>query len=163
MNIILCGMPGSGKTTVGKLLSGRLSMNFADTDALIERKYGQIARLFETQGESFFREIETETFRALLKEDGCVIATGGGIVTRAENRELMAGKRVFYLASDMNELCARLANDDTRYLLRGDLRRGLETLMRMRAPLYEEVGVRIETKGKTPSEIASAIEKEVMG
>ena len=85
MNIVLCGMMGSGKTTVGIRISELTGMRWYDTDDLIVDKYGRIAEIFEYYGEERFRKLETETVHRIAGEDNCVISTGGGCVLRPEN------------------------------------------------------------------------------
>ena len=97
-NIVLTGMPGSGKTTVGKLLAQQLDRPYYDADALIEEKTGMHpGAIIQTRGESAFRDIETEVIRELSSQNSCIIATGGGAVLREENIRLlkMNGKICF--------------------------------------------------------------------
>lgn len=99
-SIILIGMMGCGKSSVAKELSKRLQCDAVDTDREIEKRAGiSIPDIFEFAGEEGFRRRETETLRDVLKREGVVIATGGGIVTRPENRELIqaSGCHVIYL------------------------------------------------------------------
>ena len=105
-NIVLTGMPGSGKTTVGKLLAQELARPYWDVDALIEEKTGMTpGQIIATQGEAAFRDIETEVIRQLAPQNGCVIATGGGAVLRQENINLlrMNGK-IFFLDRPVEQL-----------------------------------------------------------
>ena len=89
-NIVLTGMPGSGKTTVGRLLAEKMGRPFLDTDALVEAKTGMApGKLIQSQGEAAFREAETEVIREISARTGCVIATGGGVVLRKENVDLL--------------------------------------------------------------------------
>ena len=88
-NIILIGMPGCGKTTVGKLLAKALNKDFLDADQVLEAEFGPIPAIFEAQGEEGFRALETKILTELGKRSGCVIATGGGAVTREENYPLV--------------------------------------------------------------------------
>lgn len=161
MRIVLCGMPGSGKTTVGQALAALLGLDFLDTDALIEARYGAPSHLLRTRGESYFRDVEAEVFRGALERDNAVIATGGGIVVREENRARLMGEVVFFLHASPKELSRRLAGDDTRYLLRGDREAALGRLYSEREALYEQVGVPVETEGRTAEEIAETIRKEL--
>lgn len=88
-NLILIGMPGCGKTAVGRLLAEQMGRPFYDADALLTARYGDIPMIFVEKGEAAFREMETEILEELGKQSGAVIATGGGCVTRPENRPLL--------------------------------------------------------------------------
>ena len=89
-NIVLIGMPGCGKSTVGRIIADRLGRELLDSDAVILEKTGRSpAEWITEEGEARFREIETETLRDITKLSGKVIATGGGAVTVAENRALL--------------------------------------------------------------------------
>ena len=105
-NIVLTGMPGSGKSTVGKLLAQQLERPYLDVDALIEEKAGMPpSQIITTQGEPAFRDLETEVIRELAPQNGCVIATGGGAILRQENIDLlrMNGK-LFFLDRPVEQL-----------------------------------------------------------
>ncbi len=88
-NIVLIGMPGSGKSTIGKALAKKLGKTFTDTDEMIVSQYGVISDIFAQKGEKYFRDIESEKVREAAKMNGCVIATGGGAVLRKENVDLL--------------------------------------------------------------------------
>ena len=105
-NIVLTGMPGSGKTTLGKLLSSRLQRPFLDTDQLITQKTGLTpAQLIEDQGEPAFRQLETEVIRTLSTQTGCIIATGGGAVLSRENVSLLRQNgRLYFLDRPVEQL-----------------------------------------------------------
>ncbi len=94
-NIILIGMPGCGKTAIGKALAAALHRPFSDADEVLSERYGPIPDIFASQGEAGFRALETEILRELGKKSGAVIATGGGAVTRAENYPLLRQNGVF--------------------------------------------------------------------
>ena len=97
-NIVLVGMPGSGKTTVGKLLAKKLQLEFLDTDDLITEKYGNITDIFKTKGEAVFRDYESEVIKEVSAVGGRVIATGGGAVLRAQNTDLLKRNgRIYFL------------------------------------------------------------------
>lgn len=106
-NIVLTGMPGSGKSTVGKLLC-RNGYNFVDTDAEIEKRCGcTIKELISRQGEAFFRDWESRVIREVSTETGCVIATGGGGILRQENvRNLKRNGKLYFLDAQLQRLCA---------------------------------------------------------
>ena len=157
MNVILCGMMGCGKTTVGKTLSQKLGVNHCDTDALITQKYGEISTIFQRDGEMRFREMETETVRGLSDKDGLVIATGGGLVLKHENVDLLKKNgKIVYLRAQVETLKTRLAGDNQRPLLKEEGE--LERLMISRAPIYEGVAdFVVDVDEKTPTEIAAEI------
>ena len=98
-NIVLIGMPSSGKTTVGRIISERLSRPFIDTDKLIEAKASiTIPEIFEKYGDSYFRELESEIIKEASAEVGKIIATGGGAVLRRENRAALSENgRIYFI------------------------------------------------------------------
>ncbi|MBL8327544.1 MAG: shikimate kinase [Rubrivivax sp.] len=132
-------MPGSGKSTVGRQVARHLKLRFVDSDHEIERRTGMPVRsYFETQGEAAFRDLEQQLIAELAVEGGIVLATGGGSVLRAANREaLRAHRRVIYLRATPEELHRRLRHDTQRPLLQvADPLRRLRELFRERDPLY---------------------------
>lgn len=134
-------MPGSGKSTVGRQLGRRLGLPFFDSDHVIEQRIGcRIREFFEREGEAAFRDVEQDVLKELTTGDGRVVATGGGAVLRAENREQMrrAGQ-VIYLRSTPEELYRRVRHDTSRPLLQVDDPLGrLRALYAERDPLYRE-------------------------
>lgn len=116
MKYYLIGLPGSGKSTIGRELAHELNFKFVDTDRLIEKKYGNISKIFKEHGESYFRDIETETLKGLMNLDDVVISCGGGIVEREINKEYMNGI-VVYLDASLKEINNRLTNDSSRPLM----------------------------------------------
>lgn len=116
MKYYLIGLPGSGKSTIGRELAHELNFKFVDTDRLIEKKYGNISKIFNEHGESYFRDIETETLKGLMDLDDVVISCGGGIVEREINKEYMNGI-VVYLDASLKEINNRLTNDSSRPLM----------------------------------------------
>ena len=129
-NIVLIGMPGSGKSTVGKLLSSQLGKEFADADSAIIEKAGiSIPEIFEQRGEEWFRAIESEVLAELGKRSGLVIATGGGCVTREENYPLLhQNGTIFCLDRDISYL----PTHGRPLSQKGQL----EEMYRIRTPLY---------------------------
>ena len=121
-NVVLIGFMGSGKTTYGKKVAKILGYEFIDTDDYIERMEGmKISQIFEQKGETYFRNLEKELCLKLSKEDGKVIATGGGIVKNDENMEnLKKNGVIIHLNAKPETIYARLKNDNTRPLLMGD-------------------------------------------
>lgn len=142
LRVTLVGMPGSGKSTVGRQLARHLDLPFVDTDAQFERQVGMpIREFFDTHGEAAFRDRESEVIHGLTQEAGAlVMATGGGAVIRAENRErLRATSHVFYLRSSPEELHRRLRHDTHRPLLQvADPLRRLRDLYRDRDSWYRQ-------------------------
>jgi shikimate kinase len=139
--LALVGMPGSGKSTVGRQLARRLGWPFVDADAEIERQLGTSIRShFEQHGEDSFRDIEQATLAQLLARDQQVLATGGGAVLREANRRLLKSHAdVVYLRSTPEELIRRLRHDMNRPLLQvRDPMRKLRDLFQERDPLYRE-------------------------
>ena len=144
--IILIGLPGSGKSTVGRQLARRLSANFIDSDHVIEQRLGcSIREYFEREGEVAFRDVEEQVLADLtaapaLAASEQVLATGGGAVLRENNRgRLRAAGRVVYLRSSPEDLYKRLRHDRNRPLLQvGDPMQRLRDLYAMRDPLYRE-------------------------
>ena len=112
--IALLGFMGSGKTTIGKLLSDKLGYKFADTDIIIEQSVGlKTAEIFKQKGEAYFRKVETQILNELCQESSLVIATGGGIPTVTKNR-LCIRKSCFsvYLKISPGEVLDRLTDDE---------------------------------------------------
>ena len=137
--ITLVGMPGCGKSTVARQLSRQLGLPFTDTDAEIERRIGMPIRdFFAAEGEERFRDIEQAVIDELSQQTGRLLATGGGAVLRAANRDALHNRgRVFYLRATPEELFRRLRHDTQRPLLQvADPLRKLRELYRERDPLY---------------------------
>ena len=119
MNIVLIGMMGSGKTSVGKKLSKLLSYEFVDTDEHIER--GQemsITDIVNSKGEEYFRNIESDIISEISKNSNTIISTGGGCILKSENiMNLKENGDIWYLKCSLNEISKRIQRNDTRYLL----------------------------------------------
>ena len=104
-NIILIGMPGSGKSSIGALVAEKLGRKFIDTDEEIERKYGAPRDIIKSEGEAKFRDIETEVTAELAKQSGIVLSTGGGIVERSENKPLLSQNgKIFLIKRELDKL-----------------------------------------------------------
>ena len=104
-NIVLIGMPGSGKSTIGKALAEKLGRNFIDTDDVITEKHGVISDIFASNGEKYFRDIETEAVKETAKKGGIVIATGGGAILKKENvRALRQNGAIFFLNRPLEDI-----------------------------------------------------------
>lgn len=142
MLISLVGLPGSGKSTVGRHLARRLGVDFVDSDSVIERELGEpIRAFFERHGEEQFREIEQRVIDTLTRADSGVLATGGGAVLRAANRAALKERTTaVYLRATPEDLARRLRRDAQRPLLQGgDMPTRLRQLHDQRDPLYREV------------------------
>lgn len=136
-NIILIGMMGSGKTTVGKWLAASLNLRFLDTDHMIEEMQGQtIAQIFERNGATYFRQLEATLIEKLVDIKSTVLATGGGIVLNPNNTmALRQMGTVVYLKGTTDHLYQNISNADTsRPLLKAS---NLETILMVREKLYE--------------------------
>lgn len=162
MNIVLCGMMGSGKTTIGIKIAEITGRRWYDTDGIIADKYGKISDIFEYYGEVHFRKLETEIIRDLAQKDNLILSTGGGLVLKPENNMMLKknGKIVFLRAS-LDTLAKRLKVDGTRPLLQTStesIRDRLAKLMRERSPIYESVAdMVVDVDEKTPEENARMI------
>jgi len=141
-NLILVGMMGAGKTTVGRLLARRLKRAYYDSDEEIERRCGvRIAVIFDIEGESGFRARESQVIADLCALEGIVLATGGGAVLAASNRLCLAARgTVIYLHARPAHLWQRVRHDRNRPLLATpDPQKRLEELYAERDPLYREI------------------------
>lgn len=143
MHVALVGLPGSGKTTVGRAVARYFGLDFVDTDAVIEQQLGcTIGQYFETHGENAFREVESQILERVLQNNiASLISTGGGAILRPQNRKILrAQSTVFYLKANPDDIAKRLHNDTTRPLLQGhQTATRLQELLQQRGPLYEEV------------------------
>ena len=141
LHISLIGLPGSGKSSVGRQLARRLQLPFFDSDQAIEKQLGcSIREYFEREGEEHFREVEESIIDQLSGQGPGVLSTGGGSVLRAANRQHLRERcRVVYLNSSPDELFRRLRHDVNRPLLQvADPLARLRDLHRLRDPLYRE-------------------------
>lgn len=149
--LVLVGLPGSGKSTVGRQLARRLSLPFVDSDHAIEQRLGcSIREYFEREGEDRFRDVESEVLDDLSQRANGVLSTGGGSVLRPVNRErLKARGQVFYLRSTPEEVFRRLRHDQNRPLLQvADPLRRLRELFDIRDPLYRETSHHVIETGR---------------
>ncbi|WP_256208477.1 shikimate kinase [Nitrosospira briensis] len=150
-NIFLVGMMGAGKTTIGRLLAGFLKKTFYDSDREIQKRTGvSIPLIFEIEGEAGFRKRETEMLSELVKTRNIVLATGGGAVLSAQNREMLKQSgTVIYLRATVDDLWRRTRQDKNRPLLQTqDPRTKLLELYGQRDPLYQETAHIIVESGK---------------
>lgn len=161
-NIFLVGPMGSGKTTVGKRLAETRGLRFIDSDHEIEVRCGvEITYIFEKEGEAGFRRREVQALEDLTRQQGIVLATGGGAVIEPENRKCLAERGfVVYLHASVEQQWARTVRSDHRPLLQnGDRRATLERLFQIRDPLYREIAdFIVETDGRNARVLAQVIE-----
>lgn len=140
--LIACiGLPGSGKSTVGRQLARRQGLRFIDSDQVIERRLGcSIREFFQREGEDSFRALEEQVLDQLTQTDNTVLSTGGGCVLRPANRQrLHERSTAVYLHSSPEEVFKRLRHDQSRPLLQvADPLRRLRDLYAVRDPLYRE-------------------------
>lgn len=165
--IVLIGMPGSGKTTVGKSLARALAMPFIDADReLVERTGVSIATIFEIEGESGFRKREAALIAELLARDDLVLATGGGAILDAATRRLMHENAVvIYLRATLDALLERTKKDSARPLLAtGNIKEKLSAMLLAREPLYVEAAhFTFDTGRQSPSRLAASIARAIEG
>jgi shikimate kinase len=160
-SIVLIGMMGAGKSAVGRCLQWRTGFAQFDTDEMVRSKFGMpISEIFSAHSEDEFREAETEALRNLSHDQGAIIVTGGGIVLREENIDLL--KRfgvVVWLEADEKTLFKRASRTGDRPLLQGKNPRKMFTqMLRARLPLYAKIAdIRIDTSDLTDEEVAVAI------
>ncbi len=160
-NIILIGFMGSGKDSVAKALAQRSGLTFLYTDRMIELTENRsINAIFQSHGEAYFRRLEKKTLRSIRDIQNTIIATGGGMVLDEHNRKIMSAMgTVVHLAVDTETVKQRLASDDTRPLLK--MAGGLEELFENRKGVYDFADIMIDTKAKTPDQIADIILSQV--
>lgn len=161
--IFLVGPMGAGKSTIGRMLAGKLGYDFVDTDQIIEERTGaDVSWIFDVEGESGFRDREGQVLQEFCVASHKVIATGGGIVLRKENRELLSKHTcVIYLSASVEQLTARTARDKKRPLLQvSDPKAKILSLLEERDPLYRDVAdFVLHTDGQSPKATAQSILK----
>lgn len=157
---VLVGLPGSGKSTIGRRLAKALGVGLLDTDVAIEQRTGRsIADIFATDGEQEFRRIEEDVVRAALADHDGVLSLGGGAVTSPGVRAALAGHTVVYLEISAAEGVRRTGGNTVRPLLAGpDRAERYRALMAKRAPLYRRVAtMRVDTNRRNPGAVVRHI------
>ena len=161
-NIILIGMPGCGKTTIGKLLSAELNYEVIDSDTVFEETIcPDIKEYFASHCEDDFRKEETNILRNLCKKDGCIISTGGGIVERSVNKEILqSGGTVVFIDRNPDDIVSDI-DTESRPLLLAEGKQRIYSLYDRRYEKYKDFcHIRIENKG-TLEEVTAKIINEV--
>jgi shikimate kinase len=159
-HIVLIGLPGSGKTTIGGLVAERLGGGFVDSDMIVVRKMQMpILHIFATQGETRFREMEREIMEQALSGPPSVLAPGGGWAVQPGHLE--AAKEhgfVVYLKTMVTTASKRAASDDTRPVLAGeDPLEQMRNLLREREPIYSRADAEVKNDTRTPESVADEI------
>ena len=164
MNIVLTGFMGTGKTAVGRHLAEELHAQFVDVDMTITHKAGRSIRdIFVEEGEAAFRKKESDVIQELSAKDKTVIATGGGALMNATNRENLSRNGILVcLTARASTLLERLKDDVTRPLLAGEnLEQKVERLMKERQAVYDLCPVQVDTDGKSIAQVSEEIIRKV--
>jgi len=163
---VLVGMPGSGKSTIGRRLAKAMGLTLLDTDAKIVETTGRsIADIFANDGEQEFRRIEEEVVRTALAEHDGIVSLGGGAITSPGVREALAGQTIVFLEISAAEGIRRTTGGTVRPLLAGaDPAQKYRELMAQRAPLYRRLAtVRINTNRRNPGAVVRCIVERLQG
>lgn len=163
-SLVLVGMPGSGKTSVGAALARLAGLPFVDVDSLIEQQQGRsIPEIFAAEGEAAFRAIEAEAVASLLEGPPQVIATGGGAFIQPGNHALIQGRAVsIWLHTDLETLFARTSRRTNRPLLQGDDPRArLAALLETRGRVYATAHLAVDVDDRPVEETAANVFKAV--
>ncbi len=164
MNIVLCGMMGSGKTTVAREISETYNLVWVDTDEEIVKEYGEINGIFADRGEEGFRDIESSVTKKVAESyNNAVISLGGGCVLRQCNVQyLKQTGKIFYLRTSPEVVISRIKGDTTRPLLQGDLEERVRTISAARSAIYEAAAdYIIDTDDKSAKCIAKIIMEQM--
>ena len=159
--LFLIGMMGAGKSTVGRLLARRCGFDFVDCDRELEARSGvSVATIFELEGEAGFRRREASLIDELTQRSRIVLATGGGAVLDADNRQHLRSRGlVIYLRASVNEILRRTQKDRARPLLQTEDRRGrVAKLLAEREALYEEIAqVTVQSSAGNPNKLVAKL------
>jgi len=159
-NIYIIGFMGTGKTTVGALLSKSLNASFVDTDKLIEESMAMpVYKIFEVYGEEFFRQLEHNALQALATKKGLVVSTGGGIVTHPGNMAIMRKSGIIVcLEASVDTTMKNIGKGEGRPLINSeDIRRSIEELMEKRSYLYHKADIIVRIDDKQPQAVSDEI------
>ncbi len=159
-NIVLVGFMGTGKSAVGRVIAQKLEFHFIDTDDVIEQtSKAKISDIFAEHGEDYFRDLESQAVKSVALMKNQVIATGGGVVLRSSNIDLLrTGGPIFCLNATPKAIWDRVRSSRSRPLLRGpEPLKKIETLLDKRAPYYALADHQIETTGVSVDRVADEI------
>jgi shikimate kinase len=161
--IVLVGVPGAGKTTVGKLLAKDLGIDFFDSDQVIESRAGKsVSDIFTQDGEPAFRKLEHDVIVELLDSNNVVLALGGGSLGNDETRAKVKDATTVWLVAGLAQAVDRVGMNRNRPLLLGNVRGQLADLMAAREPFYKEVAaIAVDTSRLIPSEVVTQIVAEL--
>jgi len=159
-HIVLIGLPGSGKTTIGRLVAEQLKSGFVDVDSIINRKEGKpIAMIFAEKGEQAFREMERKEMEAALANAPAVLAPGGGWAAQPGALEsAKPAAYIIYLKTRPETAASRAAPSGTRPMLMGDDPEAqMRVLLKEREPFYLKADAKVETDKKTPEQVVAEV------
>ena len=161
--IVLVGVPGAGKTTVGKILAKNLGIDFFDSDQVIESRAGKsVSDIFTQDGEPAFRRLEHDVIVELLDSNNVVLALGGGSLGNDETRAKVKDATTVWLVAGLAQAVDRVGMNRNRPLLLGNVRGQLADLMAAREPFYKEVAaIAVDTSKLIPSEVVTEIVSEL--
>ncbi len=162
MNIVLIGFRGTGKSTVGKILSKRTGWKFISSDDEIEKKYGKISKLVSDNGWEYFRKLEEDVIENIAKEDKTIIATGGGVVMNINNiKNLKKNGKFILLTASKEIIINRIKNSDRPSLTNSvSIEEEVDKILNERMPVYLSIAdYIIDTSSLTPKDVAEKIIK----
>ena len=162
-SIVLIGVPGAGKTTIGELIAAHLGREFVDSDHVIEARAGKpIADIFTQDGEAVFRELEAQVIAELLAGPVKVISLGGGALGNIDTRELVQSHVVLWLETGLTQAVERVGMNRNRPLLLGNVRGQLSSLMTAREPIYREAAtITVNTSDLDIAQVTDAAMQEL--
>ncbi len=160
-NIVLCGFMGSGKSTIGNLLSRKMGMAFIDLDAYIEKKENKsVSQIFADSGEEYFRQLERDAVKELAYKKSIILATGGGTLTFQQNVDILknADNKIILLDLPVEVVAKRLKGDTKRPLLnRPDKEKVMRELYEKRLPLYRSAADIVVNAANAPMQVCMEI------
>ncbi len=145
-NFIIIGMPGSGKTSIGRLAAKEIGLDFIDLDKIIVEQHGNISDIFEKEGEDAFRDYETDILKASVLIQGKMISAGGGIIERKENIDILKKNTVIFIDREPDDILKTL-DSDSRPLLKGKREHIFELYERRYGKYLEAMDYHVLNKG----------------